>query len=250
MARRGTPLALAVQVAFLGAVLLLWFLSSSRAWVPELLVPPLPAVGRAIVKVVSDPQSYRHLGVTLLEFGFAMLIAMGGGMAVGVVLGTVRYLGDLFEPVVISLYSVPIILVYPLCILLFGVGIASKVVFSGMYCFFPVVLQTMKGLRHVDRQLVTAAVSMGANRGQLLVKVLIPAAFPMIATGLRVAGVLGLLSAVSGEMIAGLEGIGSRISWGANTFNIAEMYAWIVITVVLVLVVNRSLTWLEARVQT
>jgi ABC-type nitrate/sulfonate/bicarbonate transport system permease component len=133
-------------------------------------------------------------------------------------------------------------------VLFFGIGSSSKIAFAALYAFFPIAIQTLKGLRHVDPALIRTAVSLGASRRQLLFKVRLPAAFPVILAGVRLGAVLGLLTVVAGEMLGALAGIGQALSSAVQTFESAEAFAWILLVVALVSFVNSGLSWLERRV--
>ena len=238
----------AIQVGFLLAILALWQLAAVNRWVSPLLLPSLGDTLGRVTRVLGTPGAYESLRVTLLEFVAALGLALVCGLGVGAVLGTSRYFGALLEPIVLALYAVPIVMAFPLCILFFGIGLSSKIAFAALYAFFPIAIQTMKGLRHVDPSLVRAAIALGASRRQLLVQVRLPAAFPVVIVGVRLGAVLGLLSVVAGEMLGGLAGIGQALTRAVQTFESAEAFAWILVIVALVTLLNIGLGWLEHRV--
>jgi ABC-type nitrate/sulfonate/bicarbonate transport system permease component len=239
----------AIQAGTLLAVLVAWHAATSGAWVSPLILPDLGRLGRTLVALLGKPETYHHVRVTALEFGAAMLIALGAGLVVGVLGGTVRYVGDLIEPLLLALYAIPIVMAFPLCILFLGIGSASKIAFGGLYAFFPIAIHTLKGLRHVDRGLIRAAVSMGAGPRLLLLRVLIPAAAPVILTGVRIGAVLGLLSVVAGEMLGALEGVGQMLSRSVEALVSAEAFAWILVTIAMVTLVGGTLSWIERRLE-
>lgn len=248
-ARRGLDAGLtyAIQGGTLLAVVLVWHVATRARWVSPLILPELGQLGRTFAALLVRRETYHHVAVTAGEFGAAMLVALGAGLLVGVLAGTVRYLGDLLEPVLLALYAIPVVMAFPLCILFFGIGSTSKIAFGGLYAFFPIAIHALKGLRHVDRGLVRAAVSMGAGPWLLLTRVMIPAAVPVILTGVRIGAVLGLLSIVAGEMLGSLEGVGQMLARSVEGLAAAEAFAWILVTVIMVSVVGGTLSWLEAR---
>lgn len=248
-ARREALLSTGIQVGLLVALLALWQTAAAQKWVSALILPTLTATVGRFVELLGDPSAHATIGVTAAEFGIAMFIALAGGLAIGALCGMVRYLGDLIEPLLLALYAIPIIMAFPLCILFFGIGWNSKIAFGALYAFFPIALQTMKGLRHVDPALLRAAYSMGAGRRQTLLKVMVPAAFPAIMTGVRIGAVLGLLSVVAGEMLASLEGVGHSLATAVSTFESSSAFAWILLVILLVAVLNVGLSWLERRVE-
>lgn len=247
--RADAALPYAIQGATLLLVVVVWQLATTARWVSPLILPDLGGLGRALVALLGQPETYHHVGVTAVEFGGAMLVALSAGLVVGIAGGTVRYVGDLVEPLLLALYAIPIVMAFPLCILFLGIGSPSKIAFAGLYAFFPVAIHTLKGLRHVDRGLVRAAVTMGAGPWLLLVRVLVPAAFPVILTGVRLAAVLGLLSVVAGEMLGALDGVGQMLTRSVEGLASAEAFAWILITIVMVTLVGGTLSWLERHVE-
>lgn len=247
-ARRAQMAAYAIQGATLLALLAVWHLAAVKRWVSHLILPDLGSLVSSLGKILTNPSSYHHIRLTLYEFGMAITIALFSGILVGVLAGTMGYLGKLLDPILMALYAVPIVMFFPLCILFFGIGPASKIAFGALYAFFPIAIQTSKGLWHVDRNLVRAALAMGATRWGLLLKVSLPSALPMVLTGVRLGAVLGLLAVVAGEMLGALEGVGQQLIRTAEAFQSAEAFSWILITVAMVSLVGGALSWLERRV--
>lgn len=249
MTRSDVILPLAIQAGTLLAVLVAWHLATAGGWISPLILPDLGQLARTVLALLGRADTYYHVRVTTLEFVVAMVLALGAGLVVGILGGTIRYVGDLIEPLLLALYAIPIVMAFPLCILFLGIGSASKVAFGGLYAFFPIAIHTLKGIRHVDRGLIRAAVSMGAGPRLLLLRVMVPAAAPVILTGVRLGAVLGLLSVVAGEMLGALEGVGQMLTRSVEALVSAEAFAWILITVAMVMFVGGTLSWLERRVE-
>ena len=153
----------------------------------------------------------------------------------------------MLEPLIAGLFAIPLVVFLPLFILFFGIGVESKIAFGATYAFFPIVLNTIGGISQVDPRFVTVARSMGATERQMFRRVLLPAALPVIVTGLRIGCIIGFLSILGSEMIAGLRGLGSRIVWLAEGMNTAEMFAYIVFVIIMAAILNMSLTRLQKR---
>jgi ABC-type nitrate/sulfonate/bicarbonate transport system permease component len=152
-----------------------------------------------------------------------------------------------FEPLFAGIYSIPIILFLPLYVLFFGLGPTSKIALGTTISFFPVVLSTIAGFGNVDRVLVTAAKSMGASDYQLFRYVLVPAALPVILSGLRMGFTVALLSIIGSETIASLGGLGHRIVNLAENMDMARMFAYIVFAIAIAAFLNTAVSVLEAR---
>ena len=158
-----------------------------------------------------------------------------------------RTLIAVFEPLLAGIYAIPIILFLPLYVLFFGLGPLSKIALGATISFFPVVLSTIAGFGSVEPIHVTAARSMGASSWHLFRYVLLPAALPIILTGLRMGFTVALLSIIGSETIASLAGLGHRIVHLAEAMEMARMFAYIVFVVAIAVVLNMVVTGLEAR---
>jgi ABC-type nitrate/sulfonate/bicarbonate transport system permease component len=152
-----------------------------------------------------------------------------------------------FEPLLAGIYSIPIILFLPLYVLFFGLGPASKIALGTTISFFPIVLSTIAGFGFVDRMYVVAARSMGASDYQLFRHVLLPAALPVILTGLRMGFTVALLSILGSETIASLAGLGHKIVHLAEAMEMTRMFAYIVFAVAIAATLNTVVSTLEAR---
>src|SRR5262249_36285663 len=151
------------------------------------------------------------------------------------------------EPFFAAFYSVPLILSLPLYVLFFGLGPPSKIALGATISFFPIVLNTIAGFGYVDRLLVTAARSMGASDYHLFRFVLLPAALPVILTGMRMGFTVALLSIIGSETIASLAGLGHRIVHLGEATEMARMFAYIAFVVAIAAFLNVVVSSLEAR---
>ncbi len=237
----------AVQIGFLLALFALWYLATNRWGVNHLLLPNPIAVWHQLMDVLSTGEYLPDLRVTLTEVAAAFAIAVTSGTLVGYVVSRSRYLIRVFEPLFAGIYSIPIILFLPLYVLFFGLGPASKIALGTTISFFPIVLSTIAGFSNVDRVLVTAARSMGASDYQMFRFVLLPAALPVILSGLRMGFTVALLSIIGSETIASLAGLGHHIVQLAEGMDMARMFAYIAFVVVIAALLNGVVSTLEAR---
>jgi ABC-type nitrate/sulfonate/bicarbonate transport system permease component len=146
-----------------------------------------------------------------------------------------------------GLYSIPAILLFPLYLLFFGLGPGSKIAIGTTIAFFPIVLNTIAGLAYVDKAYITAARSMGASDVQLFWSVMLPAAFPVVLTGLRIGCIVAFLSILGGETISSLAGLGHRIVSLAENMETSRMFSNILFAVLIAIVINIIVTFAEAR---
>ena len=236
-----------VQVGFLIAVLILWYLATTRWGVNRLLLPNPIAVWQQLLDVLRSGEYLPDLRITLTELVIAFALAMTSGTIVGFFVSRRRYTIRVFDPLFAAIYSIPIILFLPLYVLFFGLGPASKIALGTTISFFPIVISTIAGFGNVDPTLVIAARSMGASDYQLFRYVLIPAALPVILSGLRMGFTVALLSIIGSETIASLAGLGHHIVQLAEGMDTARMFAYIAFVVVIAAVLNGLVSFLEAR---
>ena len=236
-----------VQVAFVAAILLLWHLATTRWGVNKILLPSPLSVWQQFVDVIRKGDFLSDLQITLMELAVAFVVATVSGTVVGYVISRSPYLIKVFEPLFAGIYSIPIILFLPLYVLFFGLGPASKIALGITISFFPVVLSTIAGFGNVDRVLVTAAKSMGASDWQLFRHVLVPAALPVVLSGLRMGFTIALLSIIGSETIASLAGLGHRIVNLAENMDMARMFAYIVFVIIIAVFLNTAVSALDAR---
>jgi ABC-type nitrate/sulfonate/bicarbonate transport system permease component len=236
-----------VQVGFLVTLILLWWLATTHWQVNRLLLPNPIVVYHDLVDILATGEFVSDLRVTLTELAIAFAISLTGGVVTGYLISRSPYWIKVFEPLFAGIYSVPIILFLPLYVLFFGLGPASKIALGATISFFPIVLNTIAGFGYVDRVYVTSARSMGASDYQLFRYVLLPAALPVILTGLRMGFTTALLSIIGSETIASLAGLGHRIVHLAEGMEMARMFAYIAFVVVIAWFLNTVVSVLEAR---
>jgi len=236
-----------VQLCFVISLLVLWWLASARWGVNRLLLPDPFAVYDNLLEILSSGEFLDDLQTTLGELAAAFAISMTSGVTLGYLISRSPYLIRVFEPLFAAVYAIPIILFLPLFVLFFGLGPASKIAIGATISFFPVVINTIAGFGHVDRLFVTAARSMGASDFHLFRYVLIPAALPVILTGLRMGFTVALLSIIGSETLASLAGLGHHIVQLAEGMEMARMFAYIAFVVVIAAILNVAVSVVEAR---
>ena len=245
--RRDRIASRAVQVAFVLGVLLLWYLATAYWGISKILLPNPVNVWNELKGILASGEFWPDLRVTLTEVAVAFVLSCTSGVTVGFLISRSPYLIKVFEPLLAGFYSVPIILFLPLYVLFFGLGPGSKIALGTTISFFPIVLNTIAGFGYVDKIFVTAARSMGASNVQMFWHVLLPAAFPVILTGLRIGFTVTLLSILGSETIASLAGLGHRIVELAEGMETARMFAYIAFAVAIAALLNSTVSALERR---
>lgn len=163
---------------------------------------------RHIQVLVGRPDFSRHFGETMSAFLQSLAIAMVGGLGIGILLGAHRLSGEIAEPILVALYSLPKVTLYPLVLLIFGLGMPAKVAFGAIHGVIPVAIFAMNAVRNLNPTLFRTARMMRLGPAQTALTILMPAALPEIVSGLRVGFSLTLLGVLIGEMFASKRGMG------------------------------------------
>lgn len=181
-------------------------------WVLGADVLPSPAATlEQLGREVSSPDFKASLLATGQAFCTALAISVIGGVALGLALGVRRMAGDVMEPVLFALYSIPKIALYPVILLIFGLGMSAKIAFGTIHGIIPIVIFSMTAVRNIRPVYLRTAAASRLSPLQAARFVLVPACVPEIVAGLRIGFSLTLLGTLVGEMFASQEGIGHRL---------------------------------------
>src|SRR5579885_344007 len=177
----------------------------------------------------------------LIGFGLALV----SGVIFGVIIGWYRPVRLLFDPFLNALYATPRIAMVPMIIIWFGVGMWSKVFIVYITAVFPVLINTVGGIRSIDRDLLRAARAFCASDWQIFKTVAIPGSVPFILTGVRQGVALGLIGVVVGEMFGGSQGVGFMVAYGGQTFQTDTLFVGVFIIALAGIVLTAAAEKLE-----
>jgi NitT/TauT family transport system permease protein len=213
----------------------------------EALASPL-ATGERLASLLVTARFWGHIEETLLALGLAILISCIAGTLIGVLLGLSRIASEATSPMLVTLYSLPKVALYPIVLLLVGIGLASKVTFGAMYGAIPMILIGMNAIRSMNPTYRLTARVMRLTHEQTLRTIVIPAVVPEIVTGIRVSFSLTLLGVMIGEMFASNRGLGFLIMNGINVNDTATMMAVTVLVALVAVAINAGLLEFERRI--
>ena len=208
------------------------------------ITPPGRTIAFA-VELLGRGAFWGHAGATFGAFVSALAISAVGGVALGLVLGLRRFAGDVIEPVLASFYTVPKVTLYPVMLLVFGLGPSAKVAFGVIHGLIPITLFTLAAVKSMPPVLLRTARALRLGPGQVLVRVLAPAVLPEIVTGLRVGVALTMLGVLIGEMFASQRGLGFLIINGINSHDVRMTTTVAMLVVVFAVSLNGALLMAE-----
>ena len=228
-------------------VLLLWEFYARVFATSTLTAAPTQVLEQLWPKVLGEPRVRAAIGVTLIEMVVAFVMSVVFGMLIGVLIGMTNIGRRSFYPIVLLLYGIPQAILLPLFILVFGLGPAGKIAFGFSHGVFPVIVNTIAGMRNVNPLLLTGAAAMGATRMEQLRYVMFPHMVTAVFTGLRLAMTLTLLGVLLAELFVSQGGIGSFTLLYAETFNPAALIALILTLALLAVILNELVRMVEAN---
>jgi NitT/TauT family transport system permease protein len=234
------PLSLAVGVLLWQGITTWWGLSA-------FFLPAPLLVWQRLLKVLADGSLLRHTWVTLEEVLLGLALGTGLATSLGYLLAKSRLMERLLSPYLVASQAVPIVAIAPLLVLWFGPGMFSKVLICALIVFFPVLVNTIVGLRAVPENLRDLMRSLQATRTQMLRHLEIPAALPVFLGGLRVGATLSVIGAVVGEFVGADRGLGFLVNVGRGQYDTALVFVAILTLILLALALYGIVTLLEFR---
>jgi len=241
---RRVPLAGVLSV--LGG-LLLWELVSRFLVANALFLAGPSQIIRALVDLARTGELGRHIGISAAEFAIGYVIASFLGVLCGMAMAGSITLKRIMQPWISGLYATPTIALAPLFILWLGIGIWSKVLVVITLVLFPVAINTEAGLRTTSERLIEMLRSFGASPQQIFFKVSLPSALPFILAGLKLGIGRGLIGVVVAELFGSRAGIGRLISASADSFNMPDLFAGVVLLAVAGIAMTAGFSWIERR---
>ena len=233
--------------------LLAWDLIARFGDMPRFILPSPAEVWMRFIKSLVDGSLFVHAGVTLLE----IVLGLGFGVLLATVLGYLiarsRTLERALSPYLVASQAVPLVAIAPLLVIWFGPGMFSKVLICALIVFFPVLVNTVVGLRAVPSALHDLMRSYHASRRDILLKLEVPAALPIFLGGLRIGATLSVIGAVVGELVGADSGLGFLINVGRGQYDTALVFVALFTLIVLalmlyglvILVERKFLIWQE-----
>ena len=234
-------------LAALCAILLLWEIFSRSSAALQLYFPPVSRILASLYELMFSRELLGHLLTSLGRFLGGYLLAAAVAVFLGIGLGYSRLAYSLSEALIEFLRPMPSVAIIPVAILFLGIGDAMVVAVTVYACAWPVLINTIDGVRNIDRTLLDTGKTFGLDRLKTLRKIVLPAASPYIMTGLRISLAIALILVTTSEMIVGGSGLGYFILDEERSLRTNNMYAGIFLVAILGYALNRLFLLLESK---
>ena len=223
----------------------LWALIAELGNYPTFILPDPLTVFEKLVEITANGTLWYHSRATLIQILGGLALGLSTATFLGYVLAKSPFLERLTGPYIVASQSIPAVAIGPLLIIWFGSGKLSKVLICALVVFFPVLINTIVGIRSVDSGLKTLMQSLRASRWQTFFKLEVPAALPVLLGGLKIGVTLSVIGAVVGEFIGADRGLGYLINLAKGLFNTPLMFAAFIALAVISLSLYLFVTALE-----
>jgi len=225
--------------------LLLWSGFTTYSDIPSFIFPTPLEVWNRLIIVIKDGSLLYHTLITLQEVILGLALGLTAAIITGYILAKSRLVERVLSPYIVASQSIPIVAIAPLLVIWLGPGIFSKILTSALIVFFPVLVNTIVGLRSVPHELYDLMKSLQANAWQRIIKLEIPAAMPVFLGGLRIGATLAVIGAVVGEFVGADKGLGFLVNVGRGLYDTALVFVAVFTLVLLALGLYGSVIFLE-----
>lgn len=225
----------------------LWAFIVQLSGLPKFILPSPVDVWTRFLKALYDGSLLYHAGITLAEVVLGLLTGVCFATVVGYLLAKSRTLESVLSPYLVASQAIPIVAIAPLLVIWLGDGILSKVVICALIVFFPVLVNTVVGVRAVSASLYDLMNSLRATRWQILWKLELPASLPVLLGGLRIGATLSVIGAIVGELVDAEQGLGFLLQLGDFQYDTSMVFVAVFMLVALALSLYGVVTLLERR---
>lgn len=231
----------------LAAAFVTWKLVSRFGGLPAFILPSPGQTGARFWRALADGSLLTHTAATLAEILLGLLAGTVAAMALGYAVAKSRLFERLAAPYLVASQAIPIVAIAPLLVIWFGPGMFSKVLICALIVFFPVLVNTVVGVRAVPRSLHDLMRSLRATRGQIIRRLEVPAALPVLLGGLRIGATLSVIGAVVGELVGADKGLGFLINAARGQYDTAMVFVAVFMLIFLAMALYGAVALLEKK---
>ena len=206
----------------------------------SVLIPPLSQIGSAWLRLLVSGKLLSNLMMSLWTLAAGFFLAVIIGVVVGLLMGRFRGVEYFLDLYINALMSAPMTAFVPVLILWFGLGVESRIAVVFLFAVFVIVINTMTGVKQVDRTFVEMGRSFGARETEVFFKIILPAAMPAVMAGIRLGMGRAVKGMVTAEMLLTLTGIGAMIMQYGSAFATDALFA-VILTILIVAMITMKL---------
>jgi len=236
-----------LPILFIAALLVLWEWSALSGRISALFFPPPTAILRTLVELLVNGALPIATTATLARLTLGCIIGCIPGLILGLAMGWSNRLRIMIDPIVAALHPLPKIAILPLLLIIFGIGETSKVAAIAISAFFPMLINSMAGVRQINPVYFEVTRNYRASQWKIFSRVVLPGSLPLVLTGLRLAISVAMVITITVELVAAKAGLGVMIWFAWQTLRIEDLYAVLVITGLLGVAINFILQHLSTR---
>jgi NitT/TauT family transport system permease protein len=238
---------LRVRLVTIAVIIAAWEALAHSGLFYKDVIPSSTKVAQAVVRQLSATSFYQHLATTAMEVAAGFAIAVLVGIGLGILFGARKFAGKVAEPFVHYLAPAPKIIFLPILMILFGIHEGSKIAMGALSAFFPIAMSTMAGMLTINPVLIRVGRNFKASRWQMVRMIYLPALVVPIISGMRLGLGVAIIGVLLGEVKLSNRGLGFLAIQHYNTFQIADMYAVLMIIFALAVLANEAMTRLNRR---
>lgn len=227
--------------------MLAWQFTVQWTQLPRFILPAPVDVWSRFLKSLSDGSLLYHTGITLAEIILGLLAGITFATVTGYALAKSRSLEKVLSPYLVASQAIPVVAIAPLLVIWLGDGILSKVVICALIVYFPVLVNTVVGVRAVPLALYDLMHSIRATRWQILLKLEVPASLPIMLGGLRIGATLSVIGAIVGELVDAEQGLGFLLQLGDFQYDTSMVFVAVFMLIALALSMYGVVTLLERK---
>ena len=237
-----------LRLVLVAATLAVWEALVRVTNVPAFILPTPSSIFVALYRGITSTLYLNHIGITLAETLIGFLVGAALAFALGIAVALSRPIEYFLYPFIVMFQAMPKVALAPLIIVWFGLGLTSKVVNAALVAFFPLMVNTIVGLRSAEEDKINLMKSLAATRGQIFWMLQLPNAMPYIFAGLEIAMIFALIGAIVAELISAQQGLGMMMQSMSFTMDVAGQFSILLILALLGLVLNGAVSAIKRRV--
>lgn len=226
-------------------ILLLWEILSRSGVIYEVYFPPISKIMATFFSLIISGEFWIHILSSLYRMFVGYSIAAVLAISLGVVMGSWKFILNLFEPIIEFLRPIPSVAIIPIAILFLGIEDLMKIFVIVYATMWPILINTIEGIKNVDIVQIDTGKVFGLKKSEIIKKIRIPNASPYILSGLRTSLAIALILTITAEMVGGVNGLGYFILYSQRLFKISEMFAGVITIAIIGYLLNKLFLWFE-----